>query len=226
MRFEENMPVYTFEGEHLGDINRVVMDPRTKEVTHLVIREGFLFTEDKVLPIDLIGATGEDRAVLRETDRDPDDLPRFEETEFVPMDRVLEVEDQADQTIRQAPPRRPLLWYPPAGARWWGVGPAATAYPAPPPYVVMTERHIPAGTVPLQEGASVTAANGEHVGDIAIVLTDPTSNRATHFVIEEGLLFKERKLVPTSWINTVNEQAVQLAVGSQLLDSLPEYRDN
>jgi sporulation protein YlmC with PRC-barrel domain len=34
MQFKENTSVFTAHGEQVGDIDRVVLDPRTKEVTH------------------------------------------------------------------------------------------------------------------------------------------------------------------------------------------------
>jgi len=42
-------------------------------------------------------------------------------------------------------------------------------------------------------------------------------------VISQGLLLKERKLVPVRWVDVVGEDEVHLAVGSRLLDELREY---
>jgi uncharacterized protein YrrD len=223
MQFAENMPIYTMDGEHVGDIERVVMDPRTKEITHLVVRQGWLFAEDKVLPVDLVVSTSEDGVVLRPIEDDLQALPRFEKTEFIPRDRLAQAKRAKGETTQPATYQQPLYWYPPVGARWWGGGYTAFAYPSPTPYVIVTDRRIPEGTVPLKEGASVTTADGEHAGDISTVIADPDSDRATHLVIEKGWLFTEQKLVPTSWISMVKEDNVQLAVGSKLLDSLPAY---
>lgn len=82
MRFKQNVPVTTQEGTDIGHIDRVVLDPRTKAVTHVVVRKGVLLTEDKVIPIDLIESATEDRVTIR-TAGDLETLPPFEEKHFV-----------------------------------------------------------------------------------------------------------------------------------------------
>ena len=66
MQLREGTSVFTWDDKDVGHIARVVMNPVSKEVTHVVIRQGFLFTEDKVLPIDYIATASEDRVVLRQ----------------------------------------------------------------------------------------------------------------------------------------------------------------
>jgi len=46
---------------------------------------------------------------------------------------------------------------------------------------------------------------------------------STHLVISQGLLLKERKLVPTSWASTVTPDEVHLTVGSRLIEELRKY---
>jgi hypothetical protein len=45
---------------------------------------------------------------------------------------------------------------------------------------------------------------------------------ATHLMIKQGLLFKTRKPIPVSWIRTVEENKVTLAVSADLLKRLPD----
>ena len=68
------------------------------------------------------------------------------------------------------------------------------------------------------------SADGEHIGDVERLFVDRDSHRATHFLISEGLLFKERKLIPAHWVKSVEEDKVQLAVPSRLLERLPAYQ--
>ncbi|MBN2390589.1 MAG: PRC-barrel domain-containing protein, partial [Anaerolineae bacterium] len=51
MEFIKNAPVFTATHERVGHVDRVVINPQTEEVTHIVIRKGFIFAENKVLPI-------------------------------------------------------------------------------------------------------------------------------------------------------------------------------
>jgi uncharacterized protein YrrD len=63
------------------------------------------------------------------------------------------------------------------------------------------------------------------VGDVEEVLTDPETNRVTHFVVAEGLLLKERKLVPANWVDSILESEVLLTVPAGVVKDLPEYRE-
>jgi uncharacterized protein YrrD len=212
MQFKEDAKVLTANGQEVGRVDRVVIDPKTKEATHVVVRKGLFFTEDKVVPISLIAAATEEQVTLREAAGDLQALPNFEETHFIPVH-----ESELARPAAGAIYAPSLYSYPPFG----GVMP----YPAAiePAYITETEEHIPPGTVALKEGANVVSADGKHVGNVEQVLTDPQADRVTHFVISEGLLLKERKLVPMGWVSGMDEKEVRLAVGSWLLDELRPY---
>ncbi len=216
MKFEENARVETADGQAVGQVDRVVMDPRTKEVSHLVVRKGWLFPEDRVVPIDLIARTEADQVILREDAGDLQQLPIFEETHYVPLDDYERSRAPAGSYVLP-----PMYWYPPYGMAGWGTYGLGN-YGA--GYTTRTEKNIPKGTVALDEGAKVISADGRHVGNVEQILTDPEADRATHFVISSGLLFKTRKLIPTTWISDLSRDEVHLAVGAQLLDELREYQ--
>jgi uncharacterized protein YrrD len=84
MQFRDNAEVQTNDGQKVGRIDRVVIDPNSKEVTHLVVQKGFLFTKDKVVPIDEVVTGSEERVVLDSKRESPDDYPDFEETHYIP----------------------------------------------------------------------------------------------------------------------------------------------
>lgn len=44
-------------------------------------------------------------------------------------------------------------------------------------------------------------------------------------MISQGMLFKDRKLVPAHWVKSVEEDGVNLVVSSQLLERLPSYEE-
>lgn len=216
MQFKEGADVYTSTGEKAGDIDRVVIDPLTDEVTHLVVRKGFLFPEDRVVPVDLIYSATEERVTLRDVE-DIEDLPVFETTQYIPANQL------PDTAYHRPGYVAPYYWYSHPGAMWWGAGPYPL-YP-PPPYVTEVRRNIPEGTVPLKEGAKVITSDDEVVGNIERIFAEPSQDRATHLLISQGLLLKERKVVPTSWIMTVMEDEVHLGVSSDLIEGLPEYEE-
>ena len=216
MELKEGTSVFTSSGDEVGKINCFVMDPATNEVTHIVVQKGWLLPEDKVVPIAMIDTAMEERVVLNQKIEDLDQLPPFEETHFVELtDEDLHPTDSP--TSRYAPA---YYWYPPAAyVGYPGFGPGYYGWPP-----VETTRNIPADTIPLKEGADVISSDGKHVGDVERLFVDAESKRATHFLISEGLLFKERKLIPAHWIRSVAEDKVNLAVPSRLLERLPEYQ--
>ena len=216
MQFKEGAKVFTADGERVGTIDRVVLEPDTKEVTHIVVQKGFLFTEDKVVPMSLVGPATQDRVTLREDAGDLEKLPDFREAHYVPADR----EPEPQPVPGAAHWARSLYLYPPVGA-WWATSSFAD-YDRP-QYVVKTETNIPEGTVALEEGARVISSDGEHVGDVERIFTDPLEDRATHLLISEGLILKEKRLIPTGWMTSVLEDEVHLSVKSEFVENLPEY---
>lgn len=184
MLFKKGIDVFSSDDEKVGTLDRVVMDPKTKEVTHIIVREGFLFAKDKVVPLDLIGSATDERIALQGSKEHLDELPDYEETHYVPRDAAVD-DDMST-----------LYWNPPVDA-WGGYGRYAV-FPQS-QYLRRTEKNIPDGMVALAEGAKVLSEDGEQVGNIETLITDPKDERVTHLVISSGLLMKERKIIPSHW---------------------------
>ena len=217
MQFKEGADVYTSQGEKAGDIDRVVIDPLTDKVTHLVVRKGILFPEDRVVSTDLVYSATQDRVVLKDVE-DINSLPVFERVHYIRLDQV-----KKDTARRWAGYVPPYYWYPRPGMMWWDDA-HMPLYPAS-DYVASVKRNIPEGTVPLKEGARVITADGENIGDIESVFVEPGHDRATHLEISRGLFLKERKVVPATWITSVQEDEVHLGVSSDLVENLPAYQE-
>jgi uncharacterized protein YrrD len=217
IELKEGMSVFTRSGEEVGKINRFILDPATNEVTHIVIQKGWLLPEDKVVSFQVIGSTAGDKVVLNEDIENFEELPPFEETHFV---RASD-DDPNDPNPAAAFPYAPAyFWYPAhPGMGYSGFSPG---YYASPP--TETKRNMPEDTVPLKEGTDVISSDGEHVGDIERLVVEPDSNKTTHIVISQGLLFKDRKLVPAHWVKSVEEDKVRLAVSTRLLERLPSHQ--
>src|SRR5262245_5951120 len=176
MQFKQDASVFSADGQEVGRLTRVVIDPRSNEITHLVVHQGVFFTEDKLVPISLVAAGIENRVTLRDAAQDLADLPSFEETHFIPIN-----EAEINRYPRGQAPS--LYWYPPVGV------------PLPlPAHVTERTENIPEGAIALKEGAKVVTADGQSVGTIEQVLTDPLADRVTHFLISHGVLLPEKKL--------------------------------
>ena len=211
MIIEQGEKVITSEGDVAGEISRVVLDPKTKEVTDIVVKEGFLFKEERVVPIDLVQYSDEEELQLRDTPVDFNKLPVFEETHHILLDE--EELNRMEGGSASAYYRFPPLY----SGGWMAESEVAR------PYLEKRVENIPEGTVALKEGATVLDLDGEPVGDVEQILTETQQDQATHLVVLEGLIFKEKKLIPIEWVSTIMEGEVHLAVGPQILESAPSF---
>ena len=220
MELKEGTSVFTPGGEEVGKVNRFVLDPATNEVTHIVIQKGWLLPEDRVVPFEMVNSASEDRVVLSEEVGEFDKLPPFEETHFfrAPDEDAGDPSLTGDPVYHYAPA---YYWYP-ARANPGFQGPGLAPYVLP---VGEPQRNIPEDTVPIREGTNVVSVNGDHVGDVERLFLEGDSNKVSHFVISQGILFKDRKLVPAHWVKSVDEHAVSLAVSSKFLERLPSYEE-
>jgi uncharacterized protein YrrD len=213
MRLAKGEDVYSSSGEKIGTLSRVVINPKTREVSHLVIERGLLFTSNKILPVDQISHEDDGKITLLSSVHDLNELEDFEEDHYV----NLNAGEYPGSDVETS------YWYPPVNYAWWRTGSQMFAPPMP-LYTVRATQNIPDGTVALEEGARVVSADNKHVGNIEQLIVDSQDHRVTHLVLSEGLLFKERKLIPVVWISTLGEQQVHLSVNSGTLERLPAYK--
>ena len=219
MQFKQGANVSTYDNKNVGSVDRVVLNPKTKEVTHIVVRKGFLFTEDKIIPLDLVASATEEQVTLRPVANALDKLPPFEEVHYVPLD-----ESEATTADYPAGWAAPFYWYQPLAGSL--ANPEyAPAYVNQQPYRMETEQNIPEDTIALKEGARVISHDDQYVGNVKRVFTKSDTDRASHFLISEGLIFKDHKLVPTTWIHDIQEDEVHLNVNAATLKNLPEFQE-
>lgn len=194
------------DGDYLGDVDRLVIDPSGRKVTHVVVRKGVFFPDDRVIPVDTIDHA--DEAVVRlRTSVDADELPPFEEGHFVELDEA---------TIGQ-------LGHSGAGAYAWAYplnpSPVFPRYPTYPPAAnVDVERNVPEDSAIIEPGTDVVTIDGEKLGKIREVRTDEFG-ALSHVIVDPGLLQAET-LVPAHWISKVDEDRVEIGVGADSLRSL------
>lgn len=231
MEFKAGTHVYTADGKDVGSIDRVILDPHTNEVSGIVVKQGWLFSEDKVVSMELVASAGENRVTLRQTKHDLSKLPAFEETYYVPLEDEDYPADFSEKALPMSEHAPAAYAYPPVGTEWWGYGGYFGLPPAEPiatseygaDYIQRTKTNIPEGTIAVREGAHVLSMDKQHVGDVEEVFTDPATNRATHILISRGLFLKEHKLVPTNWIKSEREDEVRLTVNTSVVERLPSY---
>lgn len=210
IRLIKDADIYSTNGEKIGNLDRVVLDPETKKVSFLIVKEGLLFPTSKVIPMSLFDLEGE-QIKLSDDALDMDSYPEYDASVFVGILNPEVPEDAVESVV----------WYPPVNG--WDPY-TRMMYPTPvPKYVRRTNHVIPEDCIVLDEGASVVTKDDQKIGNVERVIVEPKDNRATHIVVGSGLLTKEFKLVPSFWIKTVMDDSVHLAIDSSFFEKLPEY---
>ncbi len=216
-QFQKNAGVFAVDGQRLGQLERVVLDPETKLITHLVISSGGLLDgKERVVRIEWVAETTPNQITLHVEEDDLEELPAFETPHYVP---------KSEQTPQQ--PSAAGLPNQSYGAPMIGAAlDPIPSEPAPDELVVtQVDRNIPRGTVPLKEGAKVITAEGKHAGDLERVVADPQVDQVTHLLISKGMLAKEMKLIPIQWVTLFGEEEVQLGVNESTIEGLEAVPD-
>ena len=202
IQLQKHAHVLASNAQEVGSLDRVVVNPETKVITHIVVRMGSLFNkEDKIVPIELVTDTTEDLVVLEADVSTVESMPRFEEKQIVSEEQTLQ-EPSASENSQPAVISLVL---------------DTTTNET---YTTETVQNIPEGTVAMKEGAKVISADGEHVGNVERVLADSAVAQITHLMISRGILTKEVKLIPVKWVLKIGEENVYLNVNKDSLDGL------
>ncbi|MFP4323142.1 MAG: PRC-barrel domain-containing protein [Anaerolineales bacterium] len=203
-------------GQSLGDVHRVVINPGNHQVSHIVVRKGFFFSTDKVIPVDYIREANDDQVTVN-GDIDPAALPDYVEQHYIVS--------TSGQPVREAPKGvDPMYWYPPyvVSSQPLGYPPFFMDGPQYSAVEMEKEMAIPEGTVPISAETDVYDAKDEHVGKVDEVLVDE-EGRATHMIISSGFLFPNHKRVPTFWIAEVLQSHIRLNVEKNVFQKLPDH---
>lgn len=193
--------VFTAHDEEVGSVDRVVVDPITHRIQYVVVRKGWFFPEDTLIPVESVVSATEERINLAPS-VDTDDLLPFEESHFVSAD--------GDPVAgRVYPP--PIVYYGP--------------FNAPTPMLqagqrVIRERNIPEGLEAVDADADVLV-EGERVGSLVQVISTP-QGLATHIVVR-SILDALPRAVPVGWIDSLSETEVAVAGSMAMFDRIPVY---
>jgi sporulation protein YlmC with PRC-barrel domain len=204
MQIETQAVVRMEDGTEVGRIDRVVVNPASSEVTHLVLKKGIL-PEDKVVPMGRVDAGTDEGVILRGDEAELEYLPAFEEKHFVEAGGPDVPEAAAAGSLNLV--LGPGYVQPSAGAM--GAARRRSA--------VEVTRNIPDGTVALKAGASVVAADSRKVGRVEQFRIRPGTDEVSELVIAQGLLRRTRRRIPMQWVQRLTDSVVRLQVGSAMV---------
>jgi sporulation protein YlmC with PRC-barrel domain len=201
-----------------GHLDRVVIDPVTSTLTHIVVNPGS--GTPRLVPVDLVdntfrsreGSTGDVR--LRCGTADFEKLDPAEETEFLP----------ADEERFGYLPDQMIMW--PyfglgAGSASGAIGVGTPGIPpvGAEPHRVTYDR-VPSGEVQIRRGERVAATDGE-IGKVQGLIIDPADHGVTHVLLQEGHLWgKKTVAVPIRTVSYADGN-VQVDLSKAELGDLP-----
>lgn len=194
-----------------GKLSRVVLDPVSRVLTHLVVQPRGAIERGRLVPIDLVAGATPAEIHLRCSLADFDALEDAEETHFL-TELDPELGYGADQM---------LAWpyYGLGMTGMGGLGMAGTGM-AGMPLSVTTDR-IPVGELDVRRGEPVHASDG-HVGSLQGLVIDPRDHHVTHLLLQEGHLWgKKQVAIPIGAVRHVDVDDIRVDLTRDQIRDLP-----
>jgi len=202
-----DMQVYTSDGQSVGGIDRLILDPGTNQVKAAVIRKGVFLSRDIEAPRAIMGVTADGAIRLSATAKEVHSLP-----EFLPGAYTT---PPADYPLPGGYPAESV--YLPYGFGLGGLG--AT------PVGVMADtaesREVRAAwrrqdleNAVIQEGSTVFSREGDKVGEVHQLTFDQQTGELARIVVRKGFIFTKDTELPASLIGGVSDGAVTLSLSA------------
>jgi hypothetical protein len=179
-----------------GRSSYVVLNPVTREVTHLVVKESTFPRLERLVPVGMVAETSSDQIHLTCSQQELHGLESFIETEFLPGEF-------------------PYAAYGLGEYRLW---PYILSNDALAP---VEHERVPPGELAVRRGSHVQATDG-NVGQVDEFLVDRDTEQITHLVLREGHLWGQKDvLIPVSEIGHIDEDRVYLTLSREEVANLP-----
>jgi sporulation protein YlmC with PRC-barrel domain len=188
-----------------GKLTRLIVDPGTQAVTHLVIEPKHRGERGRLVAIGLVDdPAGEIK--IRLTRAEFGKLDPAEETDLLPGDGGY------DQIYN------PALGTLGGSARFPGL--AMASFRPNDRATAAIHDSVPMGEVDVRRGEPVFATDGE-IGKIRGLVIDPDSHHVTHVLLEEGHLWGRKEVaIPIGSITRVDD-IIRLTISKQQVQDLP-----
>ncbi len=216
MTIDIGSTVNSADGQDIGSVDRLIVDPATNEVRAAVIRKGIFLPRDIEAPISSLTQSMSGELVLDMSAEDVKNLPEFAETMYI-----------------LPPPQYQLPDGFTAGSMYWPAGammgppqniPATTIAPDPTTDRVLQDAarddqdQSEVDEAVIGKGSTVTARDGESIGKVAELAFDSKTGALSGLVVRSGLLVHNDRHIASSLIDSVVEGAITLNVDA---DQIP-----
>ncbi len=210
MQLSYGTPVVAAEGRQLGNLSELVVDPRHRMVTHLVVQSGLFFAHDRLISVEYIKHSDEQAIYLSITSQELEAVTAaFEHDQHLNLD---------DQEVSNRYGVGGKVWQRPLD-QWEGAGLNSIVPPGIGPIPPEPEVVISSDDVGLEQGAQVVTSDGMVLGALQQCIT-AGDDRITHLLITEGKWFKESKTIPVDWVRKIEENMIFLGVPLSVVEKI------
>lgn len=204
MQIELGAAVRASDGQEIGTVDRLIVDPESGGVKAAVLRRGALLTRDVEVPLDALQVDADGAVTVLYSAAEVEALPEFEPDRYVspPLEYVSPV----------GYPATGLAWPSSYGlpASATGEGEAIDGETMRAIDEEMERQNLENAVVGV--GSQVLGRDGEKVGDVHEIAFDEETGRITRLVVRRGLIFADEREVPVSLIASVDDDFVYLSV--------------
>lgn len=194
-----------------GEVDRVIVDPGTKAVTHIVVEPKHGRVVGRLVPINLIEATtGEIR--LRCSGAELENL-------------AIADEEHPQAPLESQPWERQLITGLP-DPQYAGMHDSfGFAVPKPPAPIVYDL--VPLGAIEVRRNSQVVAKDGD-IGQLEALVVEPDSNKVTHFLLQKGHHWGHKQVaIPIDALSFFDDDgtSIQLKISKREAQDLPELEN-
>jgi sporulation protein YlmC with PRC-barrel domain len=207
MRVDLDMPVYCIDGV-FGELADVVICPRTRRLTHLVVQPCDRHEHPRLVPVERAGGDGGQEGISLECTRaEICCLDSIDESAYVRRGETPGGNSDWDVGIQEM---YALPEYGALGPEALGAG-MAINYDQ---HVSVSYHRVPKGGVEIRRASPVTSGDGHHLGHVVGFVVDDQEQIA-HLVLEHGHLWGKRRVaIPGSSIERFQTDELTLSLSS------------
>lgn len=222
MEIELGKAVYARDGQHIADVERLIVDPEERTVREFLIKEGSFFSTDRVVDADLISRIDDKAIHLTINSDEADSLPPFvEERYVVPAEHELNEMPHTWIGAAGGAGGGPLIWGHAGPARGEPEQGSMFEPAAVPGNPGETQSAIDPSSVVIDEGTDVIDKDGESVGTVEEVRYNE-SGRIDGFDVKAGTVFTKNLHIPLKWVDSLQRDAVRLSITSDEAETAGE----
>ncbi len=190
MTIELGADIIGSDGEKLGVVDSMVIDPTGGRERAIVVRKGWFFPTDKIVPIDLVDHVEHGKVHVRLSRAEADQMMEYMDADYV----------------------MPPAGYYGAGGYMW----PATPYVASDLMVDDEIRERMPNAVMLSEGTMVLDKDEDEVGRITEIASD-AQGRVQGFRVERGFFRHHDRYIPANLVESADDVVVRLSVDKDSL---------